>query len=100
MPLSFSASVPGFSIFEWNGSRCHSTASASYRLNKLLGVFEKYLTSVLVCRKRFMKKLRRRVKLGSDGSFVLSWYNMWSSTVREEPKYHVLERQYCGKYFS
>ena len=61
-------------------------------------MFEKYLTSVLVCRNRFKKKLKIRVKRGNDGSFVLSWYNMWSSTVREEHKYHALEREYCGKF--
>jgi uncharacterized protein YjlB len=62
-------------------------------------VFEKYLISVLVCRNRFLKKkLKRRVKRGSDGSFVLSWCNMWSSAVREEHKYHSLEREYRGKY--
>jgi len=63
-------------------------------------VFEKYLTSAPVCRNRFLKKLKRRVKRGSDGSFVLSWYKMWSSAVREEHKYHSLEREYCGKYFN
>jgi len=63
-------------------------------------VFEKYLTSVLVCRKWFLKKLRRRVKRGSVGSFVMSWCNMWSSAVREEHKYHSLEREYRGKYFN
>jgi hypothetical protein len=47
-----------------------------------------------------MKKLKRRVKRGSDGSFVVSCYNMCSSTVREEHKYHALEREYCRKYFN
>jgi len=54
-------------------------------------VLEKYLTRILVCRNRFVKKLKRRVKHGRDGSIVLNRYNMWSSIVREEHKYHALE---------
>jgi hypothetical protein len=61
-------------------------------------VSEKYLTSVLVCRKRFINKLKGRIKGGSDDSFVLSWCNMWSNTVRKEHKFLALEREYCGKY--
>jgi hypothetical protein len=59
-----------------------------------------YLTRALIYRNEVHEEIKRRIKCGSDCSFVLSWYKMWSLAVREEYKLHALEREYPGKYFN